>query len=96
MAKKGGLIQSECEGSQVGFVSRLQGMNISIANFPNASGQDILSERLAEKARDSCAFILDWHQGGKHNPYACTSMICRRCRARLLVQHPAWLACEEQ
>ena len=94
MLAHGGLSQSEGEGPMVGFVSRLQGMNISIANFPNASGQDILSERLAEKARDSCAFILDWHLSGKHNPYACTSIICRRCRARLLV-HVSWLACED-
>ena len=58
-------------------------MNISIANVGT-----VLEERFQALAAQDAEFLLDWHQGGKRNANACTSIVCRRCRAKLMIKHP--------
>ena len=58
-------------------------MNISIANLGT-----VLEERFQALAAQDAEFLLDWHQGGKYNTYACTSIICKRCGAKLIISHP--------
>ena len=70
------------------WISRLQGMNIAIAN--HGTGMKwTLDDKLCSLARQGKTFTLDWHQGkGKYNANACTSMICNQCRAKEVIFHP--------
>jgi hypothetical protein len=65
------------------MTSRLQGMNIPIAN-----NDYILVQRFETLAKKGSTFTCDWHQGGSCNYNACTSLICNACRGKLVIKHP--------
>ena len=69
------------------FISRLQCMNIPIANHGTFLDYT-LWQKFEELQRQGRTFLLDWHQGGKTNVFACTKMICACCHAKLLIKHP--------
>ena len=69
------------------WINRLQGMNIPIANHGNMV-KWTLSDKLCSLAQQGRTFTLDWHQSGKYNYNACTSIICNCCRAKLVIWHP--------
>ena len=62
-------------------------MNVPIANHGNRN-EYTLYNKLCGLARSGKTFALDWHQGGKYNANACTSIICNHCHAKLLIDHP--------
>ena len=78
------------DGNHWHWISRLQGMNIPIALLPiGTSGYGLLYDRLCSLAQRGRTFTLDSHNGsGKYNPYACTSIICNDCQAKLVISHP--------
>jgi hypothetical protein len=65
------------------MTSRLQGMNIPIAN-----NDYILPQRFETLAKKGSTFTCDWHQGGSCNYNACTTLICNACRGKLVIKHP--------
>ena len=74
------------------WIHFLAGMNIGIANLTvETSNGGItwpLDAKLISEAERECFFELDKHTGsGKYNWYACTSMICLRCKAKKVIQH---------
>ena len=74
------------------FISRLQAMNIPISNHWNKGSGTLdngtLDKKFCDLAGKGFPFTLSWHQGGKTNAYACTSIICNHCLAKLVVDHP--------
>ena len=58
-------------------------MNIFVAN----KGGEFLSEHFSKLARKGWTFTLDWHQGGKYNSQASTTIVCNACGARLMIAH---------
>ena len=69
------------------WISRLQGMNIPIALL-GTSSYGLLYDRLCTLAQQGKTFTLDSHQNGKYNTFACTSIICNECMAKLVIRHP--------
>ena len=70
------------------WASRLRSMNIPISLLPAEKTNCVIDIMLVDRARKGIFFSLDWHQGGKYNSYAYTSVICRNCSAKLVIQHP--------
>lgn len=69
------------------WIHRLRSMNIPIALL--GSGYGLLYDRLCSLAQQGRTFTLDSHNGsGRYNPYACTSIICNDCLAKLVISHP--------
>ena len=74
-----------------GWLQRLESMNIPIANHAYKVGEWTLHDKLRSVAQlHNKTFTLDYHNGrsSRTNPYACTSIICNYCNAKLVVKHP--------